>query len=128
MSAVRACRFADLVAGSALRVELDGEAVCIVRVGDAVHAIGDRCSHANISLSEGEVIADRLEIECWKHGSAFSLVTGEPSTLPATQPVPVYAARVVDGDVIVTIGSDGAGVEPAGTALAGAEPDRGERR
>ena len=46
---------------------------------------------------------DRLEIECWKHGSAFSLVTGRPDTLPATQPVPVYVTRVVDGMVHVDV-------------------------
>ena len=64
----------------------------LVRIGDDVYAIGDTCSHANVSLSEGEVLADDREIECWKHGSTFSLLTGEPQTLPATQPVPVYEA------------------------------------
>ena len=44
----------------------------------------------DISLSEGEVVADDHQLECWKHGSAFSLETGEPTSLPATQPVPVY--------------------------------------
>ena len=37
------------------------------------------------------------------HGSTFSLITGEPQTLPATQPVPVYVARVLDGDVVIDI-------------------------
>ena len=45
------------------------------------------------------------EIECWKHGSTFSLETGEPQTLPATQPVPVYEARVEDGEIVVVVGS-----------------------
>ena len=48
------------------------------------------CSHADYSLSEGDVWEDEREIECPKHGSTFSLMTGEPQTLPATQPVPVY--------------------------------------
>ena len=74
----------------------------MVRIGDDVYAIGDMCSHAEVSLSEGEVWCDELELECWKHGSAFSLETGEPQTLPATQPVPVYDASVVDGQVVVT--------------------------
>ncbi len=43
------------------------------------------------------------EIECPKHGSTFSLTTGEPQTLPATQPVPVYAVRVDGDDVLVTV-------------------------
>jgi 3-phenylpropionate/trans-cinnamate dioxygenase ferredoxin subunit len=42
------------------------------------------------------------ELECWKHGSAFSLVTGAPNTLPATQPVTVYDVTVEGDDVYVT--------------------------
>ena len=72
--------------------------VAVVRIGDDVYAIGDICSHANVSLSEGEVWCDEREIECPKHGSTFSLATGEPETLPATQPVPVFDVDVVDGD------------------------------
>jgi 3-phenylpropionate/trans-cinnamate dioxygenase ferredoxin subunit len=74
-----------------------------VRIGDDVYAVGDRCSHADVSLSEGEVLADEFEIECWKHGSSFDLKTGEPQSLPATKPVPVYEVQVVDGDVEVTL-------------------------
>ena len=77
--------------------------MALVRIDDDVYAIGDTCSHANVSLSEGEVLADEREIECWKHGSTFSLETGEPQTLPATQPVPVYEARVEDGQIVVIV-------------------------
>jgi 3-phenylpropionate/trans-cinnamate dioxygenase ferredoxin subunit len=101
MSEVSAGRFDDLKPGTAVKVEVAGVPVCVVRCGDDVFAIGDICSHANISLSEGEVMCDEREIECWKHGSMFSLETGEPTTLPATQPVPVYEVRVDDGEVKV---------------------------
>ena len=94
---------ADLVPGSATKFEVGGRNIAVVRIGDDVYAIGDTCSHADISLSEGEVMCETREIECWKHGSAFDLETGEPATLPATRPVPVYDAAVVDGDVIITI-------------------------
>ena len=93
----------DLASGSAARYDVDGRAVAVVRIGEVVYAIGDTCSHAEISLSEGEVLADSKEIECWKHGSTFSLETGEPQTLPATQPVPVYVARVVDGLIEIDV-------------------------
>ena len=96
-------RFDDLAPGSATRVEVDGRPVALVRIGDDVYAIGDTCSHADVSLSEGEVLCDTLELECWKHGSAFSLETGEPQTLPATQPVAMYVARVVAGDVVLEL-------------------------
>jgi 3-phenylpropionate/trans-cinnamate dioxygenase ferredoxin subunit len=93
----------DLEPGAARRVEVDGVAVAVVRIDDEVYAIGDVCSHANVSLSEGEVWTDERELECPKHGSTFDLKTGEPVTLPATQPVPVYAVEVVGGRVTVTV-------------------------
>lgn len=99
------CRLDDLVSGAAQRFDVGGRAVAVVRLGDDVYAIGDTCSHADVSLSEGEVNPDTCELECWKHGSAFSLVTGQPNTLPATQPVPVYVAKVVDGDVVIEVES-----------------------
>lgn len=93
----------DIEPGVPRRVEIAGHPIAIVRIDDDVYALGDICSHAEVSLSEGEVWAEDLEIECPKHGSTFELTTGEPQTLPATQPVPTYDAEVVDGQVVVTI-------------------------
>jgi 3-phenylpropionate/trans-cinnamate dioxygenase ferredoxin subunit len=98
------CRFDDLADGAARRVEVDGRAVAVVRIGESVYAVDDVCTHANISLSDGEVWCDELEIECPQHGSTFSLVTGEPNTLPATRPVSVHKVTVRDGDVLVDLG------------------------
>lgn len=98
-------RLIDLEAGTARRVQVNGRPVALVRCGDDVYAISDICSHANVSLSEGEILCADREIECWKHGSTFSLVDGEPQSLPATQPVPVYEVEVRDGDVIVRVPS-----------------------
>jgi 3-phenylpropionate/trans-cinnamate dioxygenase ferredoxin subunit len=100
---VQVCALSDLAPGSATRFDVGGRSVAVVRIVDDVYAIGDVCSHGEVSLSEGEVWCDEKELECWKHGSAFSLVTGEPSTLPATQPVPVYVASVVDGMVHIDL-------------------------
>ena len=97
------CPLAQLAPNSATRFDVGGRAIAVVRIGDDVYAIGDTCSHAAVSLSEGELWCDAKEIECWKHGSTFSLVTGEPQTLPATQPVPVYVARVVDGMIEIDL-------------------------
>jgi 3-phenylpropionate/trans-cinnamate dioxygenase ferredoxin subunit len=101
-------RLDDMPSGTARRVEIAGVAVAVVRIDDDVYAIGDVCSHANVSLSGGEVWCDERELECPKHGSAFSLVDGSPSTLPATQPVPVFKASVVDGEIVVTVSTEAA--------------------
>lgn len=95
----------DFQPGTATQVNVNGEPVALVRIGDDFYAIGDICSHANVSLSGGEVWCEERQLECPKHGSAFSLITGEPDTLPATQPVAVYAVTVSNGQV--SIGSHG---------------------
>ena len=92
----------DLAPGSARCFDVAGHRVAVVRIGDDFYAIGDTCSHADYSLSEGDVWEDELEIECPKHGSTFSLLTGEPQTLPATRPVPVFEI-VVEGDDVKVI-------------------------
>jgi len=99
----RLCAVSEVPAGEARRFVVDGHPIAVVRIGDDFYAIGDTCSHANVSLSEGEVFADSCEIECIQHGSAFSLTTGVPSTLPATQPVPVYDLMVDGDDIMVKI-------------------------
>ena len=106
MSGTVVCRLDDLTSGAAAKFQVGDHSIAVVRLGDDVYAIGDTCSHADISLSDGEVLADNCEIECWKHGSRFSLKTGVPQTLPATVPVPGYVARVVDG--MVEIDTEGA--------------------
>ncbi len=89
---VRVCSLGDLEEDTPLRVELDGVPVCVVRAEGQVHAVNDTCSHANVSLSEGEV--EDCQIECWLHGSTFDLRTGKPSGLPATRPIPVYPVTI----------------------------------
>jgi 3-phenylpropionate/trans-cinnamate dioxygenase ferredoxin subunit len=103
MAEVRVCSTADVADGTAKRVDADGHRLCVVRIADDWYVVGDRCSHADYSLAEGEVWADECEIECPKHGSTFSLATGEPQSLPATKPVPVYAVRIEGDDVMVSV-------------------------
>jgi 3-phenylpropionate/trans-cinnamate dioxygenase ferredoxin subunit len=103
MAAERLCAVDDMAPGEARRFEVGRHKICLVRIGDDFYAIGDVCTHADVSLAEGEVYEEPLEIECWKHGSSFSLVTGEPNALPATKPEPTYDVKVVDGDVLVSV-------------------------
>lgn len=100
MARLKALELSELVQDQATRVELDGVPIAIVLDGQGeVHAIGDTCSHGQISLAEGFVEGDTLE--CWAHGSAFSLLTGIPQNLPAYEPVPVYVVEIEDGTVYI---------------------------
>lgn len=103
MSDVVVCATADVVPGSSKRVDVDGYRLCVVNINGDFSVVGDRCSHQDYSLSEGEVWTDACEIECPAHGSKFSLLTGRPTSLPATKPIPVYAVRVDGDDVVATL-------------------------
>jgi len=86
----------------AVLVTIDSQRVAVVRDEDGgIHAVDDTCSHANVSLSEGEV--DGCTIECWLHGSRFDLRTGQPTSLPAIRPIAVYPVQIADGVVLVDV-------------------------
>ncbi|MCS5513986.1 non-heme iron oxygenase ferredoxin subunit [Curtobacterium flaccumfaciens pv. betae] len=102
MMAEKVCAEADIAVNSPMRVVVGGTAVAIVKDSSGtVHAIGDTCTHGDISLAEGFVEGDSLE--CWAHGSRFSLTTGKPQNFPAYEPVPVFRVEVRDGDVYVDV-------------------------
>ncbi|WP_217184169.1 non-heme iron oxygenase ferredoxin subunit [Streptomyces sp. AC495_CC817] len=100
MTAERVCGVADLETDMPLRVDPAGVPITVIKDAEGViHAIGDTCTHGDISLSEGFVEGDT--VECWAHGSAFSLVTGKPQNLPAFEPVPVYVVEIDGDDVLI---------------------------
>ena len=88
-----ACALQDLPDGHVAAVEVGGIAMALVRDGDHVYAIHDACSHADVALSEGELSGCMLE--CWLHGSQFDVRTGEPTSPPAVDAVPIYPVRIV---------------------------------
>ena len=100
MGATKVCALDELQPNAAKKVMVDGTPIAIVvDSAGTVHALGDTCTHGDISLSEGFVEDDTLE--CWAHGSKFELTTGKPLTLPAYEPVPVYNVTITDGDVYI---------------------------
>ncbi len=103
--AVRICALEDIKLGKAIRVKIGDDAIAIVRTkADMVFALDDKCSHGEISLSEGFV--DNETIECWAHGAKFSLETGEALTLPAYEPVAKYEVIIDNGDIFLEIDAD----------------------
>jgi 3-phenylpropionate/trans-cinnamate dioxygenase ferredoxin subunit len=89
--------FSSLQVGKTVRIEKNGESICVARVGDEVFAVNDVCSHSDASLSEGDITD--FKIECWLHGAEFDLRTGEALTPPAVAPIKTYSVTV-DGDSV----------------------------
>lgn len=102
MSAVRVASAGEISLTEPMRVEVDGIPVALVRdSAGEIHALGDTCTHGEISLSEGFVEGDSLE--CWAHGSRFSMFTGKPENLPAFEPVPVFPVHLDGDDVLIDV-------------------------
>ncbi len=114
MTFLLACAASDVPADEALGVTLGDVDVAIARDGDDFYAIHDLCSHASVSLSEGEVSVTNgvCAVECWLHGSRFDLRTGKPTGLPATEPVATFPVEVRDDGVYVDTATTLNGVHP----------------
>ena len=90
----------DLKEGKPAVVDVKGVPVFLLRRGDQVFAMNDRCTHRGGPLHKGKLDGDT--IECPWHGSCFRVTDGELLRAPATAPQPVYSARIVDGKVEVS--------------------------
>ena len=109
MAFERVCALSDIPEDGAVQVQLPDVDVAIVRFEGELFALEDRCSHADVPLTDGDVdeVDGAPTIEFWLHGSCFDLRTGEPTNLPATEPVDVYPVRVEGEDVLVDTHADG---------------------
>jgi len=84
---------------SVVTVQIEGQEVVVFKIEEDYFALNNRCSHAEASLSEGEVYD--CKVECPLHGAEFDLKTGEPLTLPATKPVKVYDVLLQNDQLII---------------------------
>jgi len=91
----------DLQEGEPTAVVAGDAPVLLLRHGDALHALHDRCSHRGCPLSGGEVEGELVTCPC--HGSRFDLRDGSVQRGPATAPQPVYDVRERDGRVEVRL-------------------------
>ncbi|HEX5016134.1 MAG TPA: non-heme iron oxygenase ferredoxin subunit [Actinomycetes bacterium] len=98
---VAVCPLSELSDGEPRKEVVNGTTIAVVLTEGEVYAINDTCSHGQVSLAEGEI--EGCLLECWLHGSQFDLRTGQPVSLPATDPVPVYPVKVEDDTVFVQV-------------------------
>ena len=100
---VRLCGMQDVASGEARCFDVKGRRVALARIGDEYFAVDDTCSHADYSLSEGDVDVEECALECPAHGSLFDLRTGDALTLPAVSPVDAHEVAASDEGVFVTL-------------------------
>ena len=83
--------------GRPTRVVVDDTPVFLLRRGDEIFAIHDRCSHRGCSLSEGSIDGDQVVCAC--HGSRFDVRNGSLKGGPATAAQPAFQVRNNDGRI-----------------------------
>jgi nitrite reductase/ring-hydroxylating ferredoxin subunit len=103
---VRVASLSDLRDGELLGVEVGDDEVMLARIGDAVYAIANICSHEHVWLDAGTLHRETCEVECPMHEGRFDLRTGAATALPCEEPVRSYEVRVEDDDVLVALPTD----------------------
>lgn len=98
---VKVAGVGDIASGVCKKVVVDGQPVALYNVEGEFYATDDTCSHAEASLSEGEL--DGHEAICPLHGARFDVRTGRALSLPAVMPIDTYIVRVEGNDVLVSL-------------------------
>ena len=96
---VKVANVADIPPGERFWVEFEEETVVVFNVDGEFYCIADLCTHDDGPLEDGEL--DGYSVECPRHGACFDIRSGKALSMPATQPVPVFQVKVVDGEVLV---------------------------
>ena len=93
-------KLTDFQPGRICPLQVEGQPVCIVRLGERVHAVAGYCTHEYVDLSYGYVMGG--EIICGQHEAGFDIETGEVTRGPAEFDLRVYPVKVEDGEVFLS--------------------------
>jgi ethylbenzene dioxygenase ferredoxin component len=81
--------------GRSCRVEAGDCPLAVFNLEGRFYATSDRCTHADASLSEGEIV-DGDMIECPVHQGQFHIPTGQAAVFPCEADLRTY--RIVERD------------------------------
>ena len=104
MDKIKTLKTSELSLNSSKVVNLGDKQIALFNYEGEYYALDDMCSHAEASLSEGEVYD--CKVECPLHGAEFDLKTGDAVTLPATKSVNTYKTEIIDGYIYVEMGTN----------------------
>ena len=104
MDKTKILKTSELSLNSSKVINLGDKQIAVFNYEDEFYALDDMCSHAEASLSEGDVYD--CKVECPLHGAEFDLKSGEAVTLPATKPVTKYKISIEDGYIYLEMNQD----------------------
>ncbi len=99
VSLVALCNASEVAPGCVLRAEASDRTYAVFNVDGNYYVTQDECTHGPGLLSEGYVLDD--EIECPFHQGRFHIASGRATFAPATEPLKVWTAQVVEGRVCI---------------------------
>lgn len=88
--------------GEPISVTVGDLNIALCRLGGAIHAIDNICTHEYACLTDG--LVEDGEIECPLHQARFDIVTGKALTEPATVDLRVFEVKQDGDDVLVKVG------------------------
>ena len=102
----------ELREGRPVAGQANGEAVLIIRRGEAFFAIGAACTHYGAPLIDG--IVEGETIRCPWHHARFELSTGEASSPPALNAIPCFPIEQRGGRIYVLARPSNHSTSPGG--------------
>ena len=97
----RVAQLSEIPEGRGLGVRVGGIPVALFRAEGRIHAMEDRCAHADFPLSSGSL--EGCVVTCQAHGWEFDVRTGFDPVHPDGFPVPCFAVREESGFVYVDV-------------------------
>jgi len=98
-------RLEELPEGQLTKRTVDSVDILVMRRGQHVDAIANKCTHLSGPLSDGEFKVESGQgcVVCPWHGSTFRLSDGGVVHGPATSPQPHFDVRVTSGTVEIKL-------------------------
>jgi nitrite reductase/ring-hydroxylating ferredoxin subunit len=98
---MKACSVKDLGVEKMKGVKVGGKDVLVVNLDGGYYAIGNRCTHANCTLSDGTLSGETVRCPC--HMSVFNVKTGNVVKGPANKPEPTFQVKIEGDQILVNV-------------------------
>jgi len=98
---VQVASIEEILDGKRLHLEIDDIPIVIFNIAGDFYAIGDKCSHDDGPLGDGELTG--YKVACPRHGAQFDVRTGEALTMPAVVDIPAYPIKIINKGIEVGI-------------------------
>jgi nitrite reductase/ring-hydroxylating ferredoxin subunit len=89
----------EIAPGKCKSAIVEGTRIAVFHTAEGFFAIEDRCTHAEVRLSDGWVEGNC--VACPWHGAQFDLRSGEALSGPAILPTRAFGLQVVDDLILV---------------------------